>query len=177
MGNPLIPPPLLLTKLLSLGAIAMISTEREQLQAIATQFFCHMPQIQFLAIFHHLCLLMGDPLIPPLILLTKILSLGDVAMKSTERKLLQAITTPFFRHMPQIQFSAIFGLVWPFLAIFDHFCPLMNDPMIPSLLLFTKMLPLCILLLIIFHTRPISTRQLNYLEDEGIRAATIIFVG
>ena len=65
---------------------------------------------------------MGDPLIPPLLLLTKMLSLGAVAMKSTERKLLQAITTPFFRHMPQIQF----------LAIFDHFLPTNGQPYDPT---------------------------------------------
>ena len=96
----------------------------------------------FLAIFHHFCLLMGDPLIPPLLLLTKMLSLGAVAMKSTERKLLQVITTPFFRHMPQIQFLAIFDYFWPILAIFNHFCLFMNNLMIQPLLLFAKILPL-----------------------------------
>ena len=58
---------------------------------------------------------MGTPMTQSQLLLTKMLSLGAVAMKSTERKLLQAITTPFFRHMPQIQFLAIFGHFSPFL--------------------------------------------------------------
>ena len=114
MGDPLIPPPLLLTKMLSLGAVAMISVKRKLLEAItapqATPFFCHLPENfnfwSFLAIFHHLCLLMGDPLIPPLLILTKILSLGAVAMKSTERKLLKAFTTPFHHHLPE---NSIFG--------------------------------------------------------------------
>ena len=61
-------------------------------------------KFQFLVIFDHfphLCRLMGDPLIPLLLLLTKMLSLGAAAMKSTERKLLQAISTPFSRHLPE----------------------------------------------------------------------------
>ena len=66
-------------------------------------------KIEFLAICPHLCLHMGNPFTPFPLLLTKMLSLGAVAMKSPERKLLQVITTPFFRHMPQIQFLAIFG--------------------------------------------------------------------
>ena len=41
----------------------------------------------FLAIFHHLCLLMGNPLIAPLLLLTNTLSLGAFAMISTKRDL------------------------------------------------------------------------------------------
>ena len=57
---------LLLTKMLLLGAFAIISMERELLKAIITPFFCHLTENWifwlFLAIFHHLCLLMGDPM-------------------------------------------------------------------------------------------------------------------
>ena len=60
----------------------------------------------FLAIFHYSCPLVGDPLTPSPFCLTKMLKLGAVTMKSTERKLLQAITN-----------------FWPFLAIFGHFWP------------------------------------------------------
>ena len=45
-----------------------------------------------------------------LLFLTKMLSLGDVAMISVDRELLQAIITPFSRHLP-------------FIAIFGHFAP------------------------------------------------------
>ena len=38
----------------------------------------------FLTIFHKLCLLISNPLIPPLLLLTKVLSPGVVAMISTK---------------------------------------------------------------------------------------------
>ena len=88
MGDPLIPPLLLLTKMLSLGAVAMKSTERKLLQAITTPFFRHMPQIQFLAIlviFDHFCPPMGDQMIPPVLLFTKMLPLGAVSMRSMER--------------------------------------------------------------------------------------------
>ena len=103
VGDPLTPSPLLLTKMLSLGAVAMISTEREQLQAITTPFPPFAKKLNFwsfLGIFQYLCLLMGDPLIPPQLLLIKMLSLGAVTTISTERKLLQAIATLFFPHMP-----------------------------------------------------------------------------
>ena len=49
---------------------------------------------------------MGDPSIPPPLLLTKMLSLGAVAMIFMERELLQAITTPFSHHLPE---NGIFG--------------------------------------------------------------------
>ena len=68
----------------------------------------------FLAIFHHLCLMVGNPLTPSPFLLTKMLPLGAVAMKSMKRKLLQAITTPFSHHSPVI---SIFGHFWPFFTI------------------------------------------------------------
>ena len=55
----------------------------------------------FLAIFHYLCLLMGNPLIPPPLLLKTLLSLGAVAM----------ISTPFSHHLPE---NSIFGHFWPF---------------------------------------------------------------
>ena len=69
-------------------------------------FFCYCP---------HLCLHIGNPLTPSLLLLTKMLSLGAVAMISTEKEQLQTISTPFFHHMPQIQFLAIFDYFSPFL--------------------------------------------------------------
>ena len=73
--------------------------------------FCFWP---FMTIFHHLRLLMGNPLIQPLFLLTTLLSLGAVAMISAERKLLQAINAPFFRHLIE---NWIFGHIWPFVPI------------------------------------------------------------
>ena len=69
-------------------------------------------KIEFLAIFHRLCLLMGYSLIPPPLLLTTLLSLGAVAMISAERKLLQAVTTPFSHHLIK---NWIFSHFWPFL--------------------------------------------------------------
>ena len=41
-GNPLAPPPLLLTKMLLLDAIAIIDTERKLFQAVSTPLFCHL---------------------------------------------------------------------------------------------------------------------------------------
>ena len=52
--------------------------------------------IQFLAIFHHLCLGMGNLFALSLLSLTKMLSLDAAAMISIMEQLLQAITTPFF---------------------------------------------------------------------------------
>ena len=57
------------------------------------------------------------------LLLTKKSLLGAVAIKSGKRKLLQAITTPFSRHLPE---NSIFG----------HFSPFV----IPPPLLLTKLL-------------------------------------
>ena len=91
----------------------------------------------YLAIFHHLCLLMGDLLITSPFLLTKMLTLGAVAVKSTKRKLPQAITTPFSHHSPDI---SILGHFCPFLAISHHFCLLVGHLLTPSPLLLTKML-------------------------------------
>ena len=114
MGNPLIPPPLLLTKMLSLGAIAMISTDRKLLKAVITPFSCHLPENKktghFWPFFHHLCLLMGNPFTLCLLLLIKMLSLDAVAMISVERKLLQATITPFSHHLPK---NSIFGRFSP----------------------------------------------------------------
>ena len=50
MGDLSIPPPLFLTKMLSLVAVAMISVKRELLQAIITQFSHHLSEN---AIFRH----------------------------------------------------------------------------------------------------------------------------
>ena len=43
-ARPLDPIPLLLTKMLSVGADEMISTERELLQCFTTAFSCHLPE-------------------------------------------------------------------------------------------------------------------------------------
>ena len=95
----------------------------EIFKAKATTGYCHFifPPFPwkfnfwpFLAIFHHLCLMVGNPLTPSPFLLTKMLPLGAVAMKSMKRKLLQAITTPFSHHSPDI---SIFGHFWPFFTI------------------------------------------------------------
>ena len=58
--------------------------------------------IQFFAIFHCLCLGMGNLFAPSLLSLT----LDAAAMISIMKKLLQAITTPFFGLLPD---SSIFG--------------------------------------------------------------------
>ena len=62
----------------------------------------------FLAIFHHLCQRMRDPLIPSPLLLTKMLSAGADEMISTERELLQSFTTPFSCHLPENRFFCHF---------------------------------------------------------------------
>ena len=66
----------------------------------------------FLGIFYHFYLLKGNPLIQPLLLLTKLLSLRAVATISTEREQLQAITTPTI--CLKIEFLVIFGHFSPF---------------------------------------------------------------
>ena len=43
LGNPLTLPPLLLTKMLSLDAIAIIYTKRKLFQAVSTPLSCHLP--------------------------------------------------------------------------------------------------------------------------------------
>ena len=60
--------------------------------------------------FPPLCLLMGDTLIPPSLLLTKMLPLGALSMRSMERVLFQAITTQFSHHLLEN-------------SIFSHFSP------------------------------------------------------
>ena len=85
--------------------------------------------ISFLGIFYHLYLLKGNPMIQPLPLFPKLLSLGAVAMISMEREQLQAITTPF---------SPI-CLKMEFLVIFRHFSLLVPaHGLIPPQLLLTK---------------------------------------
>ena len=61
-------------------------------------------------------LLKGEPLIPLPLLLTKMLSLNAVSIKSMERKLLQAINTKFSDHFPK---TSIF---WPFFPICASLC-------------------------------------------------------
>ena len=55
---------------------------------------------QFLAIYPHFRLLISDPLTPPPLLLTKMLSLDAVAIIYMERKLFQAVSTPLSRLLP-----------------------------------------------------------------------------
>ena len=109
---------LVLTNIFSLSAVAMISVKRATLDY--SQFSCHLPENSISKYFgpflNHLCLLMGDPSFPPLLSLSKMLSLGAVAMISIERELLQAITTPFLHHLPKNLFFCHF---WLFFTI----CP------------------------------------------------------
>ena len=164
MGNPLTPPPLLLTKMLSLDAAAIIYMEKRESRLFLPlcsaishhlpekSIFGHLPPFapaygqpldptsafidknvitgcccnsiygekaipgcfhpivppspaiclknQFLAIYPHLRLLMGDPLTPPPLLLTKMLTLYAVTMIYTERKLFQAVSTRLSCHLP-----------------------------------------------------------------------------
>ena len=85
--------------------------------------FSHFPaiclKILSLPFFLHLCLLMGDPLTPPLILLTKKLSLSAVAVIAKERMWLQAITTSSSRHLHEN-------------SIFDPFVPAHGQPLDPT---------------------------------------------
>ena len=117
MGDPLISPLLLLTKLLSLGAVAMISVKRKLLHAITTPFCHHFPENY---IFGHfwpfftICTYSGDCLIPPPLLLTKMLLLGAVALISTERELLQAIPPHFLAICQKMKFLVIFSCFSPF---------------------------------------------------------------
>ena len=143
MGNPLIPPPLLLTKLLSLGAIAMIFTEREQLQAITTPFFLLYASN---SIFGHFCPFFiicvcswVTPWSHPCF--DKNVITRCCCNEIYEKKAAPGHYNPIF---PPYASNSIFGHFWPFFTIFHHFCPLTGDPMIPPLLLFTKnkMLPL-----------------------------------
>ena len=124
MGNPLIPPPFLKTKLLSQRAVAIIFVERKLLQAITTPFLHHFPWKfdfwPFLAIYHHLCLCMGDPLISPPLSLTKMLSPGAVAMITMERELLQSIMPPFAAISPKIEFLVIFRHFSPFVLAYGQ---------------------------------------------------------
>ena len=166
MGNPLTLPPLLLTKMLSLDAIAIIYTKRKLFQAVSTPLSRHLPpfapvygqppdptstfidknvitgcccnntyrekvipecfypiflpspasclKIQFLTIYPHLRQLMGNPLTPPSLLLTKMLPVDAIAIIYTERKLFQALSTPLSRHL--LPFACKFHF-WPFTPI------------------------------------------------------------
>ena len=113
---PLWPPTLLsLTKLLSLGAFAMMSLERKLIQAITipiSSTICL--KILFLVIFSFYCLFTGNPLTLPQLLSIKMLKLGAVAIFFKERKLLQAITTLSSCHFLE---NVIFSYFWPFTPI------------------------------------------------------------
>ena len=94
MGNPLTPPLISLTNKLSLSAVAAIAKECDS-RLLPPYLPANCMKIQFLAILLHLCLLMGNPLTPPLLSLTKILSLSSVAMISMERKPFKANSLSF----------------------------------------------------------------------------------
>ena len=79
--------------------------EKKLLQAITNPLSLHWP---FFTIFHHLCLLMCDPLIPLPLLLTKMFSPGAVAKISMEIELLQSIMPPFPAISLKIEFLVIF---------------------------------------------------------------------
>ena len=79
-------------------------------------------KLQFLAILPYLCLFMGNPLTPPLLLLTKMLSLDTLAMIAMERKLLQAASTPFSCHLSE---NSILGHLSPFV-------PAQGQPLDPT---------------------------------------------
>ena len=116
-GNPS-QSPLLLTKIIVLGAVTMISMERELLQAIITPPFAWKWNfLLFLAIFHHLCLLMGDPMTSSPHQLTKTLSLGTLAMISNKRKPVKAITDSSPPYLMPLT-----GLKWK--NGFSHVCAL-----------------------------------------------------
>ena len=120
----------------------MISTEREQLQDITTPLFCHMPQIQFLAIFGHFSPFVsahGWPLDPTPAFIDKNVITRCCCNEIYGKKAAPGHYNPIF---PPYASNSIFGHFWPSLTIFDHICTLMGNPMIPPLLLFTKMLPL-----------------------------------
>ena len=71
-------------------------------------------KIQFLAIYPYLRLLMGYPLTPPPLLLTKMLLLDAIAIIHTEKKLFQAVSTPLSRHLLPFAWKFHF---WPFTPI------------------------------------------------------------
>ena len=96
MSTPLTPPLLLLTKMLSLGDLAMIFMERKLFQLFLAIFPSICQKTQFLALFPYLRLLMHDRLTPPPLLLNKILSLGDLAVISMERKSAKAISDSLY---------------------------------------------------------------------------------
>ena len=93
--------------------------ERELLQTITSPFSAIWLKIGFLVFFGCLCLFVGNPLIPTPLLFTKRSSQGAVAMISMEKKLLQAITTPFSLQWPK---NSIFSHFWPFFTICAYAC-------------------------------------------------------
>ena len=68
-------------------------------------------KIPFLAIYPHLRLLKGDPLTPPPLLLTKMLSYDAIAIIYTERKQFRAVSTPLSPHLSPFAWEFNF---WPF---------------------------------------------------------------
>ena len=71
-------------------------------------------KIPFLAIHPHLRLLMGNPLTPPPLLLTKMLLFEAIAIIYTDKKLFLVVSTPLFRHLLPFAWKFHF---WPFYLI------------------------------------------------------------
>ena len=71
-------------------------------------------KIQFLAIYPHLHLLMGDPLTSPPLSLTKMLSLDAVAILNMERRLFQVVSTPLPAICCRLPENSLFGQLPPF---------------------------------------------------------------
>ena len=129
MSDPLIPPPLLLTKLLSKGAVVMISMERKLLQAITTPFPAIYLKIQFLANFGHFSLFVpmrAKPLDPISTFIDQNVITGCCCND------IYGETVYYHPIFPPFTWKLNF---WSFLAIFHHLSLLMGDPMTPSPLL------------------------------------------
>ena len=134
MANLLIPTSLLLTKLLSQGAVAMISMEKKLLQAITTPFSLQWPENSIFSHFWPFFTFCAYSSMTPwsrLRLLTKMFSVGAVAKITMERELLRLLR-PLFQSFP---WKLNFG------SFFSHFSPLVLaygqslDPVSTSMLL------------------------------------------
>ena len=125
VGNPCISLPLSLAKMLSMGAVSMKSMERNLFSAITTPFSHHLPENQIFSYCPHLCLHMGNPLTPSLFLLTKMLSLGVVAMISTDRSHIRLLSPHLPAIFVKIPFFDHFHCFLPFLPAYEQtLCPI-----------------------------------------------------
>ena len=108
---------LLLTNLISFGAFEMIPTKEKATPGYNHPIFALFSVKSILAICCHFSLFLPAfkwPLDPPLLLLTKMLTLGAVEIFSMEKKLLQAITIPLSCHLLK---NLIFSHFSPFTPI------------------------------------------------------------